>query len=339
MRREDCRYCRGWLQPAEHVAALYSPTLSLPAAADAVAGPAGTAAATAATLSTRRGGRCGRRAALLWRCEGRCVIADLAFKAVGAAGLVMVACALAVLPSTCRPNCCCLKVPALAMCLPGAALEPAAGRPLGRRRAQRRQCNRPWPCATHRGAQSLCGLDAGGVPGPGPARQVGGWLAGCCTPVCMVRWLTQGDCLLMMPVLPAWNGLALSSATLNPCPWRMAWLQVGQAPAGGGSAGRAAASSGHALPHGAGRRYAVPLHHPVHGRCRHCWSAGHRQLFFVRMSCCTDVFTCAHFLHRITSAVIWRGTPADSPVKDQAACGSCWVSSAVKAGHAWQSGT
>ena len=26
--------------------------------------------------------------------------------------------------------------------------------------------------------------------------------------------------------------------------------------------------------------------------------------------------------------VIWKGTPADSPVKDQAACGSCWVSEA-----------
>ena len=30
-------------------------------------------------------------------------------------------------------------------------------------------------------------------------------------------------------------------------------------------------------------------------------------------------------------AVIWRGTPADSPVKDQAACGSCWSFSSVGA--------
>ena len=29
----------------------------------------------------------------------------------------------------------------------------------------------------------------------------------------------------------------------------------------------------------------------------------------------------------LPSTVDWRGTPADSPVKDQAACGSCWVSS------------
>ncbi len=29
--------------------------------------------------------------------------------------------------------------------------------------------------------------------------------------------------------------------------------------------------------------------------------------------------------HLLPSAVDWRGTPADSPVKDQAACGSCWV--------------
>ena len=28
----------------------------------------------------------------------------------------------------------------------------------------------------------------------------------------------------------------------------------------------------------------------------------------------------------LPSTVDWRGTPADSPVKDQAACGSCWVS-------------
>lgn len=30
--------------------------------------------------------------------------------------------------------------------------------------------------------------------------------------------------------------------------------------------------------------------------------------------------------HLLPSYVDWRGTPADSPVKDQAACGSCWVS-------------
>lgn len=29
--------------------------------------------------------------------------------------------------------------------------------------------------------------------------------------------------------------------------------------------------------------------------------------------------------HMLPSYVDWRGTPADSPVKDQAACGSCWV--------------
>jgi len=28
----------------------------------------------------------------------------------------------------------------------------------------------------------------------------------------------------------------------------------------------------------------------------------------------------------LLSMVDWRGTPADSPVKDQPACGSCWVS-------------
>ncbi len=28
----------------------------------------------------------------------------------------------------------------------------------------------------------------------------------------------------------------------------------------------------------------------------------------------------------LPSTVDWRGTPADSAVKDQAACGSCWVS-------------
>ncbi|PSC69765.1 Counting factor associated D [Micractinium conductrix] len=30
--------------------------------------------------------------------------------------------------------------------------------------------------------------------------------------------------------------------------------------------------------------------------------------------------------HMVPAEVVWRGTPADSPVKDQAACGSCWVS-------------
>lgn len=30
--------------------------------------------------------------------------------------------------------------------------------------------------------------------------------------------------------------------------------------------------------------------------------------------------------HMIPNAVDWRGTAADSPVKNQAACGSCWVS-------------
>ena len=29
--------------------------------------------------------------------------------------------------------------------------------------------------------------------------------------------------------------------------------------------------------------------------------------------------------HLLPSTVDYRGTPADSPVKDQAACGSCWV--------------
>lgn len=30
--------------------------------------------------------------------------------------------------------------------------------------------------------------------------------------------------------------------------------------------------------------------------------------------------------HLLPSTVDYRGTGADSPVKDQAACGSCWVS-------------
>ena len=30
--------------------------------------------------------------------------------------------------------------------------------------------------------------------------------------------------------------------------------------------------------------------------------------------------------HMLPSTVDWRGTGADSPVKDQAMCGSCWVS-------------
>lgn len=30
--------------------------------------------------------------------------------------------------------------------------------------------------------------------------------------------------------------------------------------------------------------------------------------------------------HMLPSTVDWRGTGADSPVKDQASCGSCWVS-------------
>jgi cathepsin L len=35
--------------------------------------------------------------------------------------------------------------------------------------------------------------------------------------------------------------------------------------------------------------------------------------------------------HMVPAEVIWRGTPADSPVKDQAACGSCWSFSSVGA--------
>ena len=30
--------------------------------------------------------------------------------------------------------------------------------------------------------------------------------------------------------------------------------------------------------------------------------------------------------HMLPSTVDWRGTGAESPIKDQAACGSCWVS-------------
>lgn len=29
--------------------------------------------------------------------------------------------------------------------------------------------------------------------------------------------------------------------------------------------------------------------------------------------------------HMLPNGVDWRGTDADSPVKNQAACGSCWV--------------
>ena len=29
--------------------------------------------------------------------------------------------------------------------------------------------------------------------------------------------------------------------------------------------------------------------------------------------------------HLLPAEVNWQGTPADSPVKDQACCGSCWV--------------
>ena len=31
--------------------------------------------------------------------------------------------------------------------------------------------------------------------------------------------------------------------------------------------------------------------------------------------------------HMVPTTVDWRGNGADSPVKDQAACGSCWVRS------------
>ena len=30
-------------------------------------------------------------------------------------------------------------------------------------------------------------------------------------------------------------------------------------------------------------------------------------------------------LHLLPPTVDWRGSPADSPVKNQGACGSCWV--------------
>eukprot|EP00887_Chlorella_sp_A99_P000277 scaffold13.g277.t1 len=35
--------------------------------------------------------------------------------------------------------------------------------------------------------------------------------------------------------------------------------------------------------------------------------------------------------HLLPAAVIWKGTPADSPVKDQGACGSCWAFSTAGA--------
>lgn len=31
-------------------------------------------------------------------------------------------------------------------------------------------------------------------------------------------------------------------------------------------------------------------------------------------------------VHMVPSTLDWRGSPADSPVKDQAMCGGCWVS-------------
>jgi Papain family cysteine protease len=34
--------------------------------------------------------------------------------------------------------------------------------------------------------------------------------------------------------------------------------------------------------------------------------------------------------HMLPSGVDWRGTDADSPVKNQAACGSCWVTVALQ---------
>ncbi len=39
--------------------------------------------------------------------------------------------------------------------------------------------------------------------------------------------------------------------------------------------------------------------------------------------------------HMLPSTVDWRGTGADSPVKDQASCGSCWVSQHLSCSVWW----